>query len=100
MHRKLKCEPKVSLPLEPSPWPIVRNLLEIWKNKPAFRWILHLMKQLDTYIACVRPRNIHVIPVISLKIAQETEYAMQLLFCQQLWCMGTSMEENEKSGCL
>ncbi|XVF82080.1 hypothetical protein PTKIN_Ptkin16aG0015200 [Pterospermum kingtungense] len=59
------------LPSGPTPWPIIANLPELWKNKPAFRWILGLMKQLDNDIACIRLGNIHVIAVTSPQIAVE-----------------------------
>ncbi|XP_022764415.1 phenylalanine N-monooxygenase-like [Durio zibethinus] len=59
------------LPPGPTPWPVIGNLPEIWKNKPVFRWIHGLMKQLDTDIACIRLGNIHVIPVTSPEIARE-----------------------------
>ncbi|OMP08425.1 hypothetical protein COLO4_06486 [Corchorus olitorius] len=55
----------------PTPWPVIGNLPEIWSNKPAFRWILGLMKQLDTDIACIRLGNTHVIPVTCPEIARE-----------------------------
>ncbi|XVF82076.1 hypothetical protein PTKIN_Ptkin16aG0014800 [Pterospermum kingtungense] len=53
----------------PTPWPVIGNLPELWKKKPAFRWILGLMKQPDTDIACIRLGNIHVIAVTSPEIA-------------------------------
>ncbi|OMO63712.1 Cytochrome P450 [Corchorus capsularis] len=59
------------LPPGPTPWPVIGNLPEIWSNKPAFRWILGLMKQLDTDIACIRLGNTHVIPVTCPEIARE-----------------------------
>ncbi|KAK8333510.1 hypothetical protein V6Z12_A10G207000, partial [Gossypium hirsutum] len=59
------------LPPGPIPWPIIGNLPEIWQNKPVFRWILGLMKQLGTDIACIRLGHVHVIAVTSPEIARE-----------------------------
>ncbi|PPE01047.1 hypothetical protein GOBAR_DD01898 [Gossypium barbadense] len=59
------------LPPGPIPWPIIRNLPVIWQNKPVFRWILGLMKQLGTDIACIRLGHVHVITVTSPEIARE-----------------------------
>ncbi|KAG8480786.1 hypothetical protein CXB51_025504 [Gossypium anomalum] len=49
------------LPPGPIPWPIIGNLPEIWQNKPVFRWILGLIKQLGTDIACIRLGHVHII---------------------------------------
>ncbi|RWR80489.1 Cytochrome P450 [Cinnamomum micranthum f. kanehirae] len=40
-------------------------------NKPAFRWILRLMKEMNTEIACIKLGNVHVIPVTSPEIGCE-----------------------------
>ncbi|KAI6691967.1 hypothetical protein NL676_019677 [Syzygium grande] len=40
-------------------------------NKPTFRWIHRLMKEMDTEIACIRLGSTHIIPVTSPRIAQE-----------------------------
>ncbi|CAL9026701.1 unnamed protein product [Prunus brigantina] len=63
--------PIVALPPGPSPWPIVGCLPEMWRNRPAHRWIHSLMKKLNTDIACIRLGNVHVIPVTSPEIARE-----------------------------
>ncbi|XP_027336061.1 isoleucine N-monooxygenase 1-like [Abrus precatorius] len=59
------------LPPGPKPWPIVGNLPEMLANKPVFRWIHNLMKEMDTEIACIRLGNVHVIPVTCPTIACE-----------------------------
>ncbi|GMN59752.1 hypothetical protein TIFTF001_028844 [Ficus carica] len=43
----------------------------MWRNRPAYRWIHRLMRELDTDIACVRLGNSHVIAVSSPEIARE-----------------------------
>ncbi|XP_022746679.1 phenylalanine N-monooxygenase-like [Durio zibethinus] len=77
------------LPPGPTPWPVIGNLPELWKNKPAFRWILGLMKQLDTDIACIRLGNIHVIPVTSPEIAQEFLKKQDAVFASRPITMAT-----------
>ncbi|RWR80492.1 phenylalanine N-monooxygenase [Cinnamomum micranthum f. kanehirae] len=67
-HKDQKSPP---LPPGPMPWPIVGNLIKLVMNKPAFRWILRLMKEMNTEIACIKLGNVHVIPVTSPEIGRE-----------------------------
>ncbi|XP_020198375.1 tyrosine N-monooxygenase-like [Aegilops tauschii subsp. strangulata] len=59
------------LPPGPVPWPVVGNLPEMMLNKPAFRWIHHMMKEMGTDIACVRLGSVHVVSITCPKIARE-----------------------------
>ncbi|KAJ9698979.1 hypothetical protein PVL29_007849 [Vitis rotundifolia] len=61
----------MQLPPGPAPWPLLRNLPDLLKNKPAFRWIHGFMKEMNTEIACIQLGNVHVIPVISPEISRE-----------------------------
>ncbi|XP_010555368.1 PREDICTED: tryptophan N-monooxygenase 2-like [Tarenaya hassleriana] len=61
------------LPLPPgfAGFPIVGMVPAMLNNRPVFRWLHGLMKQLDSEIACVRLGNTHVIPVTCPVIARE-----------------------------
>ncbi|XP_031375641.1 tyrosine N-monooxygenase-like [Punica granatum] len=59
------------LPPGPVPWPVVGCMPKMLRRRPAFRWILGWMKEMDTDIACFCLGNMHVIPVTCPKIAQE-----------------------------
>ncbi|BFG38831.1 hypothetical protein CerSpe_251050 [Prunus speciosa] len=72
--------PVVPLPPGPSPWPIVGCLPEMWRNRPAHRWIHSLMKKLNIDIACIRLGNVHVPGVLD----------------HSGWALGRPVEENEK----
>ncbi|XP_044406131.1 tyrosine N-monooxygenase-like [Triticum aestivum] len=63
----------VPLPLPPGPWswPLVGSLSEMVLNKPAFRWIHRVMKDMGTDIACFRLGGVHVVPITCPKIARE-----------------------------
>ncbi|KAI6699749.1 hypothetical protein NL676_014073 [Syzygium grande] len=69
IHKNGKSEPQ--LPPGPAPWPIIGCVPEMLRQKPTFRWIHRLMKEMDTDIACFRLGNVHVIPVTCPKIARE-----------------------------
>ncbi|XP_035548265.1 tryptophan N-monooxygenase CYP79A68-like isoform X2 [Juglans regia] len=70
-HGKSCKQTPEQLPPGPTPWPIVGNLPELWRNKPAFRWIDGLLESLNTEIACIRLGGVHVIPVTSPELARE-----------------------------
>uniref|UniRef100_A0ACD6AF58 Uncharacterized protein n=1 Tax=Avena sativa TaxID=4498 RepID=A0ACD6AF58_AVESA len=61
----------LSLPPGPVPWPVVGNLPEMMFNKPAFRWIHRMMKEMGNDIACVRLGGVHVVSITCPKIARE-----------------------------
>ncbi|TVU44060.1 hypothetical protein EJB05_03488, partial [Eragrostis curvula] len=60
-------------PLPPGlvPWPVVGNLPELILNKPAFRWIHHVMMQMGTDIACFKLGRVHVMSIACPEIARE-----------------------------
>jgi tyrosine N-monooxygenase len=71
--RRWKSKCTALLPPGLVPWPIVGNLPEmlLTTQKPAFRWIHLLMRELGSGIACIKLGGIHVIPITCPKIAQE-----------------------------
>ncbi|KAH9770984.1 Phenylalanine N-monooxygenase [Citrus sinensis] len=85
-EKKIK---RLPLPPGPSPWPIVGNLPEMWRKKPAFNWIHDVMKELNTDIACIRLGNVHVIPVTSPEIALEVLKDNDSVFATRPLTMGT-----------
>ncbi|XP_062080000.1 tryptophan N-monooxygenase CYP79A68-like [Humulus lupulus] len=61
-----------TLPPGPSPWPILGNIPEMLRNRPAYQWIHSLMKEMNTDIASIRLGTAtHLIIVTSPEIARE-----------------------------
>ncbi|XP_058075362.1 phenylalanine N-monooxygenase-like [Magnolia sinica] len=77
------------LPPGPESWPIVGSIPELLFKKPAFRWILGLMKEMNTDIACIRLGSTHVIPVTCPEIAREFLKKQDAVFASRPLTMGT-----------
>ncbi|EOY34704.1 hypothetical protein QUC31_018317 [Theobroma cacao] len=78
-------------PLLLKPWPVVGNLPEMVKNKPTFRWLHELMKQVDAGIACIRFGNVHVIPVTCPEISREFLKKQDAVFASRPISMSTDV---------
>ncbi|KAI3973268.1 hypothetical protein MKW92_022610 [Papaver armeniacum] len=77
------------LPPGPSPWPILGSIPDLFRNKPRYKWILGLMKEMHTEIACIRLGNVHVIPVTSPEIAREFLKKQDAIFSSRPVTMAT-----------
>ncbi|KAE8711207.1 Valine N-monooxygenase 1 [Hibiscus syriacus] len=67
---KRELQPRLP-PLLLKPWPVVGNLPEMIQNRPTFRWIHELMKDVNSGIACIRFGDVHVIPVTCPEIGRQ-----------------------------
>ncbi|CAN8314740.1 unnamed protein product [Cochlearia groenlandica] len=87
IFKKIKNKNKNLLrhPLPPGPtgFPIIGMIPTMLKNRPVFRWLHSLMKELNTEIACVRLGNTHVITVTCPKIAREIFKQQDSLFASR-----------------
>ncbi|KAI3843805.1 hypothetical protein MKX03_018002 [Papaver bracteatum] len=77
------------LPPGPSPWPIFGSIPDLLRNKPGYKWILGLMEEMNTEIACIRLGNIHVIPVTSPELAREFLDKQDAVFASRPRTMAT-----------
>ncbi|WCJ34927.1 cytochrome p450 79a2 [Euphorbia peplus] len=82
------------LPPGPKPWPIVGCLPTMLKNKPVFRWIHNLMKELDTEIACIRLGNVHTIVVTCSNMSSEFLKAQDSVFASRPTTVSTRVITN------
>jgi len=87
-HKNVKKHP---LPPGPKRWPIVGCLPTMLRNKPVYRWIHNLMKEMNTQIACICLGNVHVIPVICPDIACEFLKAQDNTFASRPNTMTTDL---------
>ncbi|KAI3964022.1 hypothetical protein MKX01_014303 [Papaver californicum] len=91
--KSLRKHPSLSaslpLPPGPSPWPILGSIPALLRNKPRYKWILGLMKEMNTEIACIRLGNVHVIPLTSPELAQEFLKKQDAVFVSRPRTMAT-----------
>ncbi|XP_031104170.1 tyrosine N-monooxygenase-like [Ipomoea triloba] len=87
---------KKSLPIPPGPkpWPLVGSFPEIFRGKPAFRWIHNFMDEMDTEIACFRLGGTNVIPVTSPELAREFLKKQDSVFSSRPVCMSADLISN------
>ncbi|PON37123.1 Cytochrome P450, E-class, group I [Trema orientale] len=78
-----------TLPPGPSPWPVLGCVPEMWRNRPAYKWVHRLMQQLGTDIACVRLGNTHVIAVSNPELAREFLKKHDAVFASRPLTMAT-----------
>ncbi|KAK4791582.1 hypothetical protein SAY86_031995 [Trapa natans] len=71
------------LPWGPPPWPVIGCIPEMLIHSPVFRWIHHVMNEMDADIACFRLGSVHVIPVTCPKIAREFLKAQDAVFASR-----------------
>nr|GMC88612.1 isoleucine N-monooxygenase 2-like [Ipomoea batatas] len=69
--RKQKANKQLPLPPGPMAWPIVGCFPQLLRNKPVFRWMLNLMEEMNTEIACFNLGGTNVIAVTSPEVARE-----------------------------
>ncbi|RZC77136.1 hypothetical protein C5167_001502 [Papaver somniferum] len=77
------------LPPGPSPWPILGSIPALVRNKPRYKWILGLMKEMNTEIACIRLGNVHIISVTSPELAREFLQKQDAVFASRPRTMAT-----------
>ncbi|KAI3959325.1 hypothetical protein MKW98_018915 [Papaver atlanticum] len=77
------------LPPGPSPWPILGSIPDLLRNKPGYKWILGLMEEMNTEIACIHLGNVHVIPVTSPELAREFLNKQDAVFASRPRTMAT-----------
>ncbi|KAI3896799.1 hypothetical protein MKW98_009652 [Papaver atlanticum] len=92
--KSLRLRPSLSasfpLPPGPSPWPILDSIPALLRNKPRYKWILGLMKEMNTEIACIRLGNVHIIDVFcSCKLAREYFQKQDAVFASRPRTMAT-----------
>lgn len=69
LHLSTEEHPKFHLPPDPTPWPVVGNLLTMIQHKPYFRWVVSMAEGKD--IARVRFDSVNLVIVNPLDLVCE-----------------------------
>nr|GMC86018.1 isoleucine N-monooxygenase 1-like [Ipomoea batatas] len=86
-----KAAKQFPLPPGPKPWPVVGCFPQMLRNKPVFRWILSLMQEMNTEIACFRLGGTNVISVTSPEVAREILKKQDSVFASRPACASAEL---------
>nr|GLL24515.1 isoleucine N-monooxygenase 2-like [Ipomoea trifida] len=89
--RKQKANKQLPLPPGPMAWPIVGCFPQLLRNKPVFRWMLNLMEEMNTEIACFNLGGTNVIAVTSPEVAREVLKKQDSVFASRPTCMSAEL---------
>nr|WAL01194.1 cytochrome P450 family 79 [Linum usitatissimum] len=88
--RRRPSTPKNGLPPSPPSWPVIGNLPEITRKKPAaFRWIHQVMKEMNTDICLIRLARTNIVPVLDPAIAREMLKKHDAVFAGRPFSVGS-----------
>nr|GMC90280.1 isoleucine N-monooxygenase 2-like [Ipomoea batatas] len=88
---KQKAAKQFPLPPGPKSWPVVGCFPQMLRNKPVFRWMISLMEEMNTEIACFRLGGTNVISVTSPEVAREILKKQDTVFASRPTCMSAEL---------
>nr|GMC81953.1 isoleucine N-monooxygenase 1-like [Ipomoea batatas]GMC81954.1 isoleucine N-monooxygenase 1-like [Ipomoea batatas] len=86
-----KAAKQFPLPPGPKPWPVVGCFPQMLRNKPVFRWMINLMEEMNTEIACFRLGGTNVISVTSPEVAREILKKQDTVFASRPACASAEL---------
>ncbi|XP_019162297.1 PREDICTED: isoleucine N-monooxygenase 1-like [Ipomoea nil] len=86
-----KAAKQFPLPPGPMSWPVVGCFPQMLTNKPVFRWMLNLMEEMNTEIACFRLGGTNVISVTSPEVAREILMKQDSVFASRPACLSAQL---------
>nr|GMC79313.1 isoleucine N-monooxygenase 2-like [Ipomoea batatas] len=87
---KQKAAKQFPLPPGPKSWPVVGCFPQMLRNKPVFRWMINLMAEMNTEIACFRLGGTNVISVTSPEVAREILKKQDTVFASRPTCINAA----------
>nr|GMD21142.1 isoleucine N-monooxygenase 2-like [Ipomoea batatas]GME04418.1 isoleucine N-monooxygenase 2-like [Ipomoea batatas] len=88
---KQKANKQLRLPPGPMAWPIVGCFPQLLRNKPVFKWMLNMMEDMNTEIACFNLGGTNVIAVTSPEVAREVLKKQDSVFASRPTCMSAEL---------